>query len=65
VGPIELSLRQAFGAIQIGIGQIRIVEPCQAEIRTAQICTAQRGPDQECGAQPCVAEVGPVEPRIA
>jgi hypothetical protein len=26
VGPIELSLRQAFGAIQIGIGQICPVE---------------------------------------
>jgi hypothetical protein len=30
VGPIELTLRQAFSAIQIGIGQIRSVELCQA-----------------------------------
>src|SRR5437868_908504 len=30
VGPIELILRQAFNAIQIGIGQIRAVELCQA-----------------------------------
>jgi hypothetical protein len=41
-GPIELSLRQAFGAIQVGIGQIRIVEPCQAQIRAPQIGVAQR-----------------------
>jgi hypothetical protein len=44
VGSIDLTLRQAFGAIQVGIGQIRIVEPCQAQIRTAQI--GARLPDQ-------------------
>jgi hypothetical protein len=30
VGPIELTLRQGFHPIQIGIGQIRSVELCQA-----------------------------------
>jgi hypothetical protein len=30
VGPIELTLCQAFSAILIGIGQIRTVQLCQA-----------------------------------
>src|SRR6202022_4784159 len=65
VGPIELSLRQAFGAIQVGIGQICGVELCQAQICTAQIGAAQRGPDQKRATEPSIAEVSPVEPRIA
>ena len=56
-GPIELSPRQAFGAIQIGIGQIRPVELCQSQIRASQISTTQRGPDQERAPKPCIAEV--------
>jgi hypothetical protein len=39
VGPIELTLCQAFHILQIGIGQICAVELCQAQICTAQIGT--------------------------
>src|SRR5258707_7139049 len=65
MGPLELSLRQAFGAIEVGIGQIRTVEPCQAEIRTAQIGAAQRGPDKKRATEQSIAEVSPIEQRIA
>jgi hypothetical protein len=60
VGPVDLTLRQAFGAIKIGIRQIRVVEPCQPQIRAAQIGTTERGSNEECATQPCIAEVGRV-----
>jgi hypothetical protein len=51
---------QAFGAIKIGIRQIRVVEPCQPQIRAAQIGTTERGSNEECATQPCIAEIGRV-----
>src|SRR5712691_10670219 len=63
--PVELALRQAFGARQIGIGQVRAVKRCQTQIRSTQIGAAQRGPDEERTAQPGFAKVGLVELGIA
>jgi hypothetical protein len=50
--------------MHIGIGEVRAIELCQAQICATQIGALQGGPDQERAAQPCIAEVGFVEPRI-
>jgi hypothetical protein len=62
VGLIKLSLRQAFDPFQIGIGRIRAIQLCQAQIRTAQIGTPQPRPDQERTTKPGITEVGSVQP---
>ncbi len=62
VRSIELSVRQAFGTIQIGIRQICAVELCQANIRAPQISTPKRRPDQERTTKPGITEVGSVQP---
>ena len=62
MGPIKLSLHQAFSTIQIGVGQIRAVQFCEPQIRTPQIGTPQRRPDQERTTKPAITEVGSVQP---
>jgi hypothetical protein len=47
VGPVDLTLRQAFGAIKIGIRQIRVVEPCQPQIRGQSCWCLSNGGDPD------------------
>ena len=50
VGPFKLALRQALNVLQVGIGQIGAVEPCQTQIAAAQIgCSRHhQSPEAEC-----------------